>query len=60
MTAREFIQKLIEECPNLDRTTIYIQKFVDKEPDPKDYVIKDISNGGTNDAIFIEIEDWHL
>lgn len=56
MTARELIQKIIEECPDID-AEIYIQKPLD-EIEMKDYEIEKITNGGSNDAIFIEIKDW--
>ena len=56
MTARELIQKIIEECPDID-AEIYIQKPLD-EIEMKDYEIETITNGGSNDAIFIVIKDW--
>ena len=56
MTVRDFIQTLILECPDMD-AKVYIQKWID-EIEVKDYVISKITNGGTNDALFIEINDW--
>ena len=56
MTARELIQKIIDECPDID-VDIYIYKPID-EYETKSYVITDITNGGSNDGIFIVIKDW--
>jgi len=56
MTVRELIQSLLLEGRNLD-AKVYIQKSSgDEEFD--DMVIEKVTNGGTNDAVFIEVRDW--
>ena len=57
MTARELFQKLIEEMPSrgLDAVDIYIHTE-NNEGELDCFKIKNISNEGTNDAIFIHIE----
>ena len=56
MTVRELIQQVLLESPNLD-ATVYIQKWID-EVEVKDYDLVKITNGGTNDAVFVEVKDW--
>ncbi len=53
MTVREVIQKLLTEAPNLD-AEIYIQGNFDSDY-PNDFDIIEITDGGTNDAVFIAI-----
>ena len=53
MTVRDLISTLIKESPNLD-AEVYIEKQIDTIED-QGYEIKEISNGGTNNAIFIRI-----
>ena len=55
MTAREFIQQILLTTLSLD-AEVYIQTT--NEEDIHDYVIDNITNGRTNDAVFIEIKDW--
>ena len=55
MTARKLIQKIIEECPDID-ADIYIEKQID-EYRIKNYVITNVTNYGSNDAIFITIKE---
>ena len=57
MTARELFQKLIEEMPSrgLDAVDIYIYMEND-ESEPDCFKIKNISNEGANDGLFIYIE----
>ena len=57
MNIRELIQTLILESPDLD-ATIYISKKLD-DIESKSYSIVNISSKGSNDGVFIEIEDWH-
>ena len=59
MTVRELIVKLAEECPSRLDSDIYVQEatvdeYGDKEY--KNYVIDKITNGGSNDAVFIEVK----
>lgn len=61
MTAKDFLIKLLEESTSrsLDNTKIYI--WSKNEEDPLEnigYKIKNISNEGSNDGIFIEIEKY--
>ena len=57
MTARELLQKLIEEMPSrgLDAVDIYIY-MENNEGELDCFKIKNISNEDANDAIFIHIE----
>jgi hypothetical protein len=57
MTAREFIQTVLSEAPKFN-AKIYIQQYDNPDEDPIDFDIVRIDNGGTNDAIFIEITPW--
>ena len=57
MTIREFIQKIIEEAPDLDGT-VYINSAID-DIECKSYSIVNISSQGSNDSVSIELEDWH-
>ena len=59
MTARELLQKLIEEMPSrgLDAVDIYIHMEND-EGELDCFKIKNISNEGANDAISIIIEKY--
>ena len=57
MTVRDLILKLIEESPDLD-ADVYIEKQIDAF-ECQSYEIKEISNEGANDAIFIKIKGWH-
>ena len=56
MTVRYFIQTILLESPNLD-AEIYVQ-VINNEDDIHDFVINKITSCGSNDALFIEIEDW--
>lgn len=56
MTVRDFIQKILLESPDLD-ATVYICKSID-DIECKSYIINNITNGGSNDSLTIEIEDW--
>ena len=56
MTVRDFIQTILLESPNLD-AEIYVQ-IINNENDIHDFVIDKITSCGSNDALFIEIEDW--
>ena len=55
MTVRDFIQEILLNAPDLD-AEVYIQTV--NGVDIKDFVIDKITNGGSNDGIFIEIKDW--
>ena len=57
MTVRELIQTLILESPNLD-AQVYVQKVDEKNEECFDFIIDKVTDGGTNDALFIEIKDW--
>ena len=57
MTAKEFIQAVLSEAPNF-KAKIYIQQYDNPDEDPIDFDIVKIDNGGTDDAIFIEITPW--
>ena len=56
MTAREFLQKFIEELPSrgLDDTEVYIEQW-NNEYEYDSYKILKIDNSGSNDGIFITI-----
>ena len=56
MTAREFLQKFIEELPSrgLDDTEVYIEQQKN-EYEYDSYKILKIDNSGSNDGIFITI-----
>ena len=59
MTVKEFLIKLIAESTSrsLDNTTICIWSKNEEDPlEDIGYKIKNISNEGSNDEIFIEIE----
>lgn len=61
MTAKDFLIKLLGESTSrsLDNTEIYI--WSKNEEDPSEdigYEIRNISNEGSNDGIFIEIEKY--
>lgn len=58
MTVRDFIQTLLLEAPDLD-ADIYILKQKD-EIEVYSYDIKFISSHGSNDSLFIELEDQKL
>ncbi len=51
MTAREFLEKIIKECPSrgLDNIDIYITE------EENSFDIRKISNEKTNDGIFITL-----
>jgi len=53
MTVKELIQQLLSSTSNLN-ATVYMSKMID-DIDVKPYYIKDISNEGTNDGVFIWI-----
>lgn len=61
MTATDFLIKLLEESTSrsLDDTIIYIRSKNEEDPlEDIGYKIKNISNEGSNDGIFIEIEKY--
>jgi len=53
MTVRELIQSLILESPDLD-AEVYVEQPID-EIEAQAYKINKITNGGSNDGLFIEI-----
>ena len=55
MTVRELIQTLILESPDLD-AEVYVEQPID-EIEVQSYEINKITNGGSNDGLFIEIGD---
>ena len=55
MTARELIQKITNEVPDLD-AEVYIQIPPTEDTDYQDFHITEITNGGTDDGLFIEIQ----
>lgn len=61
MTEKDFLIKLLKESTSrsLDDTIIYIWSKNEEDPSEGDgYKIKNISNEGSNDGIFIEIEKY--
>lgn len=59
MTEKDFLSKLLEATTSrsLDNTIIYIWSKNEENPlENIGYKIKNISNEGSNDGIFIEIE----
>lgn len=61
MTEKDFLSKLLAESTSrsLDDTIIYIWSKNEEDPlEDIGYKIKNISNEGSNDGIFIEIEKY--
>lgn len=56
MTVREFVQQILLNSPDLD-ATVYIQKREDAL-EYHDFDIIRISDDGSSDGLFIELEDW--
>ena len=59
MIVRDFLIKFFEEMPSrgLDSVDLYISSKSNEDIEPHSYKIINISNEGSNDGIFITIEE---